>query len=239
MPTNVILNKGEIPSNSCFTTVPELYDLFINSTSAEVAGNYSLFNYGDTLPAPEDTDKPWVRTVSGQPDRLYYYYNGAWVSKHPVDYVSGTVGERRIFVGAAADINTYDGGSGSLSEVTLTTGPFWEKDAEFNAKFPVGIGETENGTEITESDRTGGSDQIKLQEQNLPPHGHTINYSHRRYETGSSFDPGEGQFRPGSDKVDGMIYEGQGLSATPFKSLPPYYGVYFIKRTARVYYTVV
>ena len=238
MPTNVILNKGEIPSNSCFTTVPELYDLFINSTSAEVAGNYSLFNYGDSVPSTEDTDKPWIRTVSGQPDRLYYYYNGAWVSKHPVAYVSGTVGERRIFVGAAADINTYDGGSGSLSEVTLTTGPFWEKDAEFNAKFPVGIGETENGTEITESDRTGGSDQIKLQEQNLPPPGHTVKYTRRDFHNGSE-DTGEGTFIPGSKSVDGMVSTGPGFSGTPFKNLPPYYGVYFIKRTARAYYTVV
>lgn len=239
MPTNVILNKGEIPSNSCFTTVPELYNLFINSTSAEVAGNYSLFNYGDTIPSTEDTDKPWVRTVAGQPDRLYYYYNGAWVSKHPIPYVSGSVGERRIFVGAAADINTYDGGSGSLSEVTLTTGPFWEKDAEFNAKFPVGIGETENGTEITEASRTGGLDKTTLLEQNLPPHGHTLRYTERGYRTGENPDLGEGSLIPGSKSSDGMLNTGPGLSGTPFTNLPPYYGVYFIKRTARAYYTVV
>jgi hypothetical protein len=237
MATNVILNKGEIPSNSCFTTVSALYDLFINSTSAEVAGDYSLFNFGDTIPSAEDTDKPWIRTIAGQPDRLYYYYNGAWVSKHPVPYVAGASGERKIYVGALGDIDTYDGGSSG--SVTLTTGPFWERDTEFNAKFPVGIGNTENGTEITEASKTGGSDQTVLQESNLPPHDHDVIYNPRGFETGSiNTGSAEGSFKVGAGKAGGMVIAGGAQSSDAFTNLPPYYGVYFIKRTARVYYTV-
>jgi len=235
MPTNqsVTLVKGTVPDGACFDSVSGLYNTFVNLTTAYVDGDYSLFNFGDTEPSASDIDKPWIRTIGGKPDRIYVYIDGGWLSKHPVPAIVGDIGERRMFVGAASDIDTYDGGSGG--GVGTSSGPFWEKDTEFDARLPIGYGTTAGGTEITEGSPTGGEDRTVLEEKNLPPHSHSLNYATRSFRSGSA-DTGEGRFGSGSNVVEGMVTGGSGQLSVPFSNLPPYKGVYIIKRTARIYY---
>lgn len=236
MPTNqsVTLVKGTVPNGTCFDSVSALYNTFVDLTTAYVDGDYSLFNFGDSEPSASDRDKPWIRTVAGKFDRLYVFFDGGWLAQHPVP-VGGASGERRMFVGAVADIDTYDGGTAGA--VTETSGPFWVRDTEFDAKFPVGIGSTANGTAITEANRTGGADEVELTEANLPPHTHSLRYATRSYRSGSA-DIGEGKFSSGGNTADGMVIAGGGQLSAPHNNLPPYYGVYFIKRTGRKYYKV-
>jgi len=134
--TTVNLVKGTIPSSACFSSVQALYDLVIDSTTAHVKGEYSLFNFGDTVPAVSDQDKPWIRTIGNAPDKVYVYESGYWLSLHPVPYGSQ---ERRIWTGTTADLATYDGGS--AGDPSVFSGPFWEVDTNFAAVFPVGVGE--------------------------------------------------------------------------------------------------
>lgn len=238
MPTNqsVTLVKGTVPNGTCFDSVSALYNTFVDLTTAYVDGDYSLFNFGDSEPSASDRDKPWIRTIAGKFDRLYVHFDGGWLSKHPVPAgVDGASGERRMFVGAVADIDTYDGGTAGA--VTDASGPFWVRDTNFDAKFPVGIGSTANGTAITEANRTGGEDEVELTEGNLPPHTHSLRYATRSYRSGSA-DIGEGKFSSGGNTADGMVIAGGGQLSTPHNNLPPYYGVYFIKRTGRKYYKV-
>lgn len=235
MPTNqsVTLVKGTVSDGTCFDSVSDLYNTFVNLTTAYVDGDYSLFNFGDTEPSASDIDKPWIRTIGGKPDRIYVYKDGGWLSKHPVPaYVNG-IGERRMFVGAASDIDTYDGGTSG--GVGSSSGPFWEKDTDFDGKFPVGYGTTASGKEITEGNPSGGIDETVLEEKHLPPHSHSLNYSIRSFRSGSS-DTGEGKFASGSNVVEGMVTAGSSQLSVPFTNLPPYKGVYIIKRTIRVYY---
>lgn len=228
----VILQAGTVSADTCFESVQQLYNTFVDKTTAYVAGSYSQFNYGDTVPSVDDQDRPWIRTVNGLPDKIYTWISGQWASKHPVPAGSSV---RMLWAGSLGDLNTYDGGSAGTAN--SFSGPFWEQDTAFDARFPVGIGSTANGTAITEASRTGGVDEIALTEANLPPHTHGLNYTERAYNNGT-LHTGEGAFISGVKTVDGMIEAGSGQKSESFTNLPPYYGVYFIKRTAREYYTV-
>jgi len=229
MPTqqSVTLVKGSIPDDTCFGSVSELYNTIINTTTAYVNGNYSLFNFGDTEPSASDRDKPWVRTISGQPDRIYVYENG-WISKHNTP-AGGS--ERRIWVGTESDLETYDGGgTGTVSSIT---GPMWEVDPSFAAAFPVGMGSFTGGTIVNDSNKTGGADEVTLTEAQLPAHSHpfTLN-GYNSSQDGNSgneygFDGTSAQSLTTDDSGGGNAHN----------NLPPYYGVYFIKRTGRIYYT--
>ena len=122
--TTVNLVKGSIPPNTCFSSVEALYDLFIDSTTAHVKGQYTLFNYGESVPAASDRDKPWIRTINQSPDKIYVHQSGYWLSRHPCPASSK---ERRIWTGTAAELITYDGGS-DVTTPNVYQGPMWEID---------------------------------------------------------------------------------------------------------------
>lgn len=249
MPTNhsVVLQAGTVPPNACFTSVAEMYQLFISITSAYVNGNYSLYNFGESKPSVNDTDKPWIRTVNGFPDRLYVYQNGYWLSPHSVP-ASGS--ERRMWVGSLNDLKTYDGGANE--DVSDYTGPFWENDTDLSGKFPLGVGELPSGTEVNFG-TTGGSETVTLTSGQLPDHEH-LGEAYYRAHGGvySNTDPSglaDDTLHENSGHTTNANYNQfhkagvittsiKGASGEAHDNMPPYYGVYFIKRTARVYYSI-
>ena len=249
MPTNqsVILQKGTVPPDACFNNVSELYDLFIGTTTAYVNGNYSLFNYGENKPSTDDTDKPWIRTVGNLPDRVYVYASGYWLSKHQTP-AGGD--ERRIWVGSLVDLKTYDGGADE--DVNDFTGPFWEVDEELAAKFPVGVGEFPSGADVA-INGIGGSETVTLTSDQLPNHEH-LGEAYYRAVAGpaSTSDPSglaDATLHENSGHTNNASYNSfnkagvittsmTGASGQAHTNLPPYYGVYFIKRTGRIYYAI-
>lgn len=188
-----------------------------------------MFNYGDSTPAVDDQDRPWIRTIGGKPDRLYSFVDGEWVSKHSIP-AGGNV--RQMWVGSEVALETYDGGeSGTAKDMA---GPFWTVDIDMSARFPVGVGDF--AAAVTD---TGGEKNTTLEEKNLPPHVHDLNHTERTLKNvGANQHEGEGTFIAGSRTVNGMITAGSSQTSESFTNLPPYYGVYFIKRTSRIYYTV-
>jgi hypothetical protein len=225
----VILQAGSVPTETCFESIQQLYNTFVNNTTAYVAGSYSLFNYGDSTPAVDDQDRPWIRTIGGKPDRIYSFVDGKWASKHSIP-AGGNV--RQMWVGSEVELETYDGGeSGTAKDMA---GPFWTVDTDMSARFPVGVGDFAAAEKAT-----GGEKDTTLEEKNLPPHVHDLKYTESPLKnTGGAQNAGEGHFTSGSKIVNGMITAGSSQTSESFTNLPPYYGVYFIKRTSRVYYTV-
>lgn len=133
MPTNqsVTLVKGTIPPGLCFSNIPELYNTFVDTTTAYVNGNYSLFNFGNSTPSADDNDKPWIRTDGdGRPDKMYVYKDGYWLCKHPTP-ASGK--ERRIWTGTDTELLSYEADGNSSSTATIYSGPFWEVDTTLTA----------------------------------------------------------------------------------------------------------
>jgi len=256
--TNVVLTAGTLPEGYCFSTLQQYYNDIISLTLAQIPGTYSLFTYGPNIPDPADQDKPWIRTLSdGSFDRLYTY-NGVWCSPHPTPFSSS---ERRMWVGSEADLWAYDGGDGSdpaTSPPTDSTGAMWAVDTAFAFRMPLGVGTNPvsyNGEAATAAavTDTGGVEKHALTEAELAEHSHLL--ANSTANTGTALSAA-GEYiamngSPGGDADFAYGLSPSLASAAPdvgkvaetgdgeaHPNMPPYYTVYFIKRSARKYYTV-
>jgi len=247
--TLINLVPPSLPVNYCPTNYQTLANDIISGTQAifnSTIGN-SFFNFGASFPAINNRIYPWLDDQG----LWWIFTQGFWIRKNPVD-ASGQ--ERRMFVGSTTDLGLYDGGDGSVT-VTSVTGPMWEIDTAFEARFPVGVGAfaasgavAVNGTSTATS--VVGEDQHKLTTSELAAHTHDV--AIQVFGHG-----GEDGTR---DSADGGTYSNPVTNNTTVfpaatldtsldaeavsvggdiahNNLPPFYGVYFIKRTARVYYT--
>ena len=225
--------------------------------SAYLPGSYKPVNYGSTTPAAEDQDRPWVRTNGdGSPDRTYVFFNGKWVARHPVDPASD---ERRMWVGTEAALRSHDGGDGTADVPTATTGAMWEIDTAFEGKFPVGVGAfaasgSVSVTGSTTSTAVSGEDQHVLTAAEGPAHTHFLFNGQTATSLANDVQTDEsadykldtGTSHSGEYEIQGRTASGDpasvGLSSesggdTAHNNLPPFYGVYVVKRTARYFFT--
>jgi len=224
--TLINLVPPSLPVNYCPTNYQTLANDIISGTQAvfnSTIGN-SFFNFGASFPAINNRVYPWLDDQG----LWWIFTQGFWIRKNTVEAAGQ---ERRMFVGSTIDLGLYDGGDGAVT-VTSVTGPMWEIDAAFAARFPV------------------GEDQHKLTTPELAVHTHDI--AIQVFGHG-----GEDGTR---DSADGGTYSNPVTNNTTVfpaatldtsldaeavsvggdiahNNLPPFYGVYFIKRTARVYYT--
>jgi microcystin-dependent protein len=229
MPGNVTINASSVPVGFCFTSWseswPELVALI--SGTADLSVNLHI---GDAAPA--DLTKAWLKTISGVPDRLYYFASGVWLAKHaiPVGFTmlapAGT---------ALADIDTLDGGE--VGAVTAFTGPMWARDTDFDAMFPIGPGTLPSGTVLVEG-ATGGEEKHSLTVTEIPPHAHQLLVAQSNTGSGSEAQ----RLRPDSDLGDSDADSAQTggdpstLLVAPHNNMPVYRVRFFVKRTARTHY---
>jgi microcystin-dependent protein len=207
----------------------------------------SFFNFGPTFPAINNRIYPWL-DENGQ---WWIFDQGFWVYKNPV--VAGSY-ERRIFVGTTTDLLSYDGGDGTVTAGD-TSGPMWMVDTLLDARFPVGVGAFAASGSVAvlgtaTSTSVVGEDQHLLTTAEMPTHTHQVsiktfghggNDGDRVAADGGTSSPtltNNVTVFPSSTldpDVDAIAANTGGNAA--HNNLPPFYGVYFIKRTARVYYT--
>lgn len=217
-------------ANYCFTSYQELAVDLVNGISAEIAGEAALWNIGTATPGPDDRDKPWFRfNADGTPDKIYSYVNGAWISRHPL--VSPAV---IMFTGSEADITTYDGGEAGA--ITATTGPMWEKLSSMDARFPIGPGTLPSGDVIAVGDQ-GGEEEVELEEENIPLH------EIQGYALATGANLGTNAAISDDDRVTNPTtldsFGGDEDGATvAHNNIPPYTGIFFIRRTARTHYRI-
>ena len=240
--TLITLTAPSLPANYCPASYQKLANDIIGGTQAtfnSTIGN-SFFNFGPTYPAINNRIYPWL-DENGQ---WWIYDQGFWVYKNTV--AAGGY-DRRIFVGTTTDLLSYDGGDGTAT-ATPTTGPMWEVDTEFQARFPVGVGAFVASGAVavlgkTTSTSIVGEDQHTLSAPEIPSHTHSLGANGKPavfwdnfvQEAGGDGNPSYSfnQSVPETSTSTGGVIGGGGAH----NNLPPFYGVYFIKRTIRVYYT--
>lgn len=236
MSTPVDIQPGTLPYD-CYPPLPQtLNEDIINAAVATLDQDFPGIVVGADEPAPEYQDRVWFRTTDLQ---WYYFVNGNWVRTYPVP-PSGD--ERRLWVGIEADLQTYDGGSPGV--VGSATGPFWEVDHNFDARFPLGPGNLPSGTTVNVDD-TGGEEKHALLEAELAAHYHPLTYNNDSDSGTGGCEQNYNTLMGG--EVDGSLFITQGISCsatvaaatvgsgTAHNNMPPYRGVFIIKRTARVY----
>ncbi len=262
--TLITLTAPSLPLTYCPSNYQQLANDIISGTQAtfnSAIGN-SFFNFGPTTPALNNQVYPWL----DENGEWWVRVNGYWARKNPV---AANGSERRIFVGTAVDVLSYDGGDGTATSTNVTSGPMWVVDTLFEARFPVGVGAfaasgtvNVNGTSTTTS--VAGEDKHTLIVGETPFNEHTHGVAklaapnNDDYYLVSKSWSGLGSYP--SQIIQGAAGTGGGgagpsittgevgttnadktgndsQNAIGHNNLPPFYGVYFIKRTIREYYT--
>jgi hypothetical protein len=229
MQTQVVqFSAASFPAGFCGSP-QEWFSLFTTLLSGSVLT--SAYNLGSDTPTPDNQDKPWFKTdAAGRPERWYLYVDGAWIARHPV-----AAGSIVMYEGAEASIPTFDGGEAGT--VTATTGPMWEKVAQLDGKFPLGPGTLPmSGTAVAVTN-TGGAEKHALVESELPK---IAIQSRQRTDLqdggGSAALLNHATF---GTQVTVDEFGGDSTGATvAHNNMPPYYAVFFLRKTARTHYRV-
>lgn len=212
-----------LPSGFCFTTWQALFNYVLGHATVSIPDGDLNFVISEEEPAAADRGKIWIRhDADGAPDRLYKYFNGEWLWPHELPPSGNIIS---LWQGSASELTTFDGGdSDTLGD---SSGPMWEIVTAFAGRFAVGVGTIPDALTAVTALSTGGAGQATLTTPNLPEHSHTYDITEGR---GASGDGGAAWTGDGTEHDTGETGEG-----TPFNIVPPFVGVYFIKRTSRIY----
>ena len=235
--TLITLTPPSLPIGYCPTNYQQLANDVISGTQANfnsAIGN-SFFNFGPTTPTLNNQVYPWLDNNGN----WWVFQGGYWSRENPV---AANSSERRIFVGTSADVLSYDGGDGTVYSGNPYAGSMWAIDTNFEARFPVGVGTfaasgvvSVNGT--TTSTAVAGEDKHTLVTAEMPSHTHQILDQYINLTQRGSADTSVFSATNRSEGVANLLPTTSSGGDAAHNNLPPFYGVYFIKRTARVYYT--
>ena len=232
MPVNVTITAEPL-TYDCFASEQERLTAYADAMEGQFPSDFTGVHDGQN--APTGTETLWAdRGADDKPTRLYSLVSGDWLSKHPL-----SPGIIAMWAGDAASVTTLDLDAGYTSQgaeaVDATHGPFWEIVSAMAAKFPIGVGTTANGTTVAVTG-TGGEDEHTLTTAELPAHAHEVP------GIGGNGVDNHGPYYedcagPANTEVSGYDTEDTG-DGDAHNNLPPYYGVYFIRRTARTHYRI-
>ena len=234
--TLITLTAPNLPLTYCPSNYQQLANDIIGGTQANfnsAIGN-SFFNFGPTTPALNNQIYPWLDNNGF----WWVFTGGYWTRQNPV--AAGSL-ERRIYVGTTTDLLSYDGGDGTAYSGNIYAGAMWEVDTEFSARFPVGVGTFAASGAVSVQGKTtstsiSGEDQHTLVTSEIPKHAHSMTWDSQDTSGGNQLKTL--YYGPDANVVNDIVKD-SGIAGgdAAHNNLPPFYGVYFIKRTARVYYT--
>lgn len=221
----------DLADDYCFESFNKLGEDIMNNMSLTTDQDFTFINRGSTIPSGANQAYLWFNSND---QKLYEYIGGVWVSRHPVPVGSNEV---RMWKGTEADLWSYDGGDGTdpsvPGNVSDAAGSFWEVDTDLSARIPLGVGTLPGGTNIN-AGSTGGTDEVTLVGNNLPAHTHALKYTLLgSIAGGTAYAHPDVYPTPGGTDTTGT----NSTTGAAVSIMNPYYGVYFIKRTARIYYT--
>lgn len=235
MSTPITLLPGTLPWDCWPADVQTAYETMVNLIVGSLDQEFPGIVVGADEPAAEYQDRVWFRTTDLQ---WYSYVNGNWVRPYGTP-ASGS--ERRLWVGLETDLQTYDGGSPGV--VGPATGPFWEVDHNFDARFLLGPGILPSTTAIAVN-ATGGEETHVLTKAELAIHNHllvnsqkasgSLNLSGSNFLCEARYDSQYTLLAADTaPTTPNVALSGDAGSDTAHNNMPPYYGVFVIKRTAR------
>lgn len=260
--TNLTINPPTLPEGYCIdTSLQNFVNLAVGGATVnfDTTGLTGVLKQ-NTTPSFTQRGLIWYNTDTGH-TLIYDNPTGNWVQRHPMPPGAGGAGNGgqggQLWFGTLVGIDTYDGGAAGT--VGNASGPMWQAVAELAGRFPIGVGslpDTVNGTVSVIVGASAGHNELVLVKDNLPADTVDVKTAiiGQSGVTGGSSLPIVGSTY-GSDSIagsqaacdatstqlSGTYYtRGQTLPlgiATPMNIVSPYYGLYFIRRTARIYYT--
>ena len=231
MPTQYPLTAGELASN-CWPPDPQtLYNEMF--AKGYLSLNLSAPVISSSTPSTTDRDKVWFKIDgSGRPVGQFIFQGGKWIWPHEVP-AGGSM--RQMWVGSAAALVTYDGGTaGTVSDAS---GPMWEIDTDFEGRSPMGVGtipgKTLSPTTIAVGDDLGTAEHTQV-EGEVGAHVHEVQLDVQNADGGSGVTALSDNFSTNERQTDTELNQAQG-DVTPMNILHPVRGVYMIKRSSRIY----
>lgn len=227
--SNVAIFSSSIPVGLCLPITDAQWQILVSllNATADVSVNVHI---GEA--APSDLTKIWFKTISGVPDREYYFASGVWLSKHPMP-----VGFTMLAPAGTslADIDTLDGGE--AGPVTAFTGPMWTRDTDFDARFPIGPGTFPSGDVLAEG-AVGGEEKHALTVAELAPHSHVVLASMDETGGGTAINRLRTNITEADSDVSTANAGGDATThlVTAHNTVPPFRVRFFIRRTARSHY---
>ena len=228
---NVTLSTASVPEGTCPSWIIDMWPDLVALMNANLGGTFTVVNIGDNTPDPADRVYPWIRTIGGMPDRVYVFVNGAWMSLHP-DFVGKIVMWEGVVGSALWSLDGGDGTNPVVTPPTATSGAMWEQVTQLAAKFPLGAGTLPSGTVIGVG-TTGGEETHILTVPEMPKHSHDLGAKYADTDCNGSCsrlikDPTNPTGWDSSDAGGDVAHN----------TMPPYYGIHFIRKTIRQYYVV-
>ncbi len=227
------IDAATLPPGSCPSTYQELADLLASIYSVTVNTNNTGIVVSATKPA--DTTVVWKQiNTQGQPLRDYIFVGGLWLSRHTLE-----PGSIMLWGRALPNFTTFDGGDALTP--SILSGPMWEEATELRAKFPIGAGTLPSGAVLAVGD-TGGEETHTITVAQMPTHTHPITAP-------ATNDPSNGKgtiagrnsistIETYNDVDNGGMSIANAGGGMPLTIMPPYYALYFLRRTQKEFFAI-
>lgn len=224
---------------------------------ANVPDNITGITYGSVDPQPEGIGRPWFNTTV---NRLYNWNTtyGGWTSLYwppPKPATGSLIGPVLMWNGTEAQLAAYDDlgpHTTVIDGAEQFSGPFWEIAGEMAGRMPLGVGTLPLSGLTKAVTDTGGVDQVAITAAALPSHRHFVSLAPDTDTT--SYLPEETAENGGFQATGASGMRFSNVSSTKvgqtretgnapddlqkLDNMPPYYTVYFIRRTLRKFYTL-
>lgn len=220
---------------------------FFNGGAGQLPSGGNGFWFGDTAPTDPTSFPVWIRTAAGVPvfPSMWLLQNGVWVARHPVPAASSA---KMIWDGTEASAWSFEGGDGTNNPATITTGPMWVVDHNYDGNLLAGTGLVP-GSNPAINIATGvpyGTAQFTIIQDNLPVSmSYNLVLEWYNYLGGGAMtyspwavNAGPPAVAPNADITSGTLSLPNPTGGKQIQNYPPAIGMFVIKRTARVWVTV-
>lgn len=237
---NVPVQNGQLPQGFC---PPDLQTMLNGFSAAQFVALPTITGLSVSSTPPADHTVAWLQLDSfGRPVRIYFFAQGAWLSQHPLP-----PGFTMLWNQGLPDFTTFDGGDNHAAPYSALSGQMWQLCSTtldglgtqvLQARAPLGVGTLPSGTLVPLAG-TGGEESHVL----TPTEQGNLTITTTRDVEAAG---------PDHSVLDTITINGTAMGPTnngPFtiplagtvlghNTLPPYYGIYFLQRTNRLFYVV-